>query len=89
MFLGMGPSELILILALALIIFGPRKLPEIAKSLGKAIGEFKKASQGIQDAVQKDLVKPIAAIAEQAQDEPEQKGKTGEGSKDNEPQLSR
>jgi sec-independent protein translocase protein TatA len=37
----LGAPELILILAIALVIFGPSKLPEIGKSLGKALGEFK------------------------------------------------
>lgn len=41
MFGRIGAMELILILAIALVIFGPSKLPEIGKSLGKAIGEFK------------------------------------------------
>jgi sec-independent protein translocase protein TatA len=38
-----GTSELILILVVALFLFGPNKLPELARSLGKAAGEFKKA----------------------------------------------
>jgi sec-independent protein translocase protein TatA len=38
-----GTSELILILIVALFLFGPNKLPELARSLGKAAGEFKKA----------------------------------------------
>jgi sec-independent protein translocase protein TatA len=37
----LGPGELILILLIALVIFGPAKLPEIGKSLGKALNEFK------------------------------------------------
>ena len=37
----LGPGELVLILLLALVIFGPAKLPEIGKSLGKALNEFK------------------------------------------------
>ncbi|WP_409227027.1 twin-arginine translocase TatA/TatE family subunit [Gudongella sp. SC589] len=37
----LGAPELILILAIALVIFGPAKLPEIGKSLGRALGEFK------------------------------------------------
>jgi TatA/E family protein of Tat protein translocase len=41
---NLGMSEIIVIFLLALIVFGPRKLPEIGKSLGKALGEFKKAS---------------------------------------------
>jgi sec-independent protein translocase protein TatB len=42
---GIGMPEVILILAIALIILGPKKLPEIAKSLGRGIAEFKKATQ--------------------------------------------
>lgn len=41
MFGRIGATELILILAIALVIFGPSKLPEIGKSVGKAIKEFK------------------------------------------------
>ncbi|WP_040212370.1 twin-arginine translocase TatA/TatE family subunit [Clostridium polynesiense] len=44
MFGRIGASELILILCIALVIFGPSKLPEIGKSLGKAINEFKSYS---------------------------------------------
>jgi TatA/E family protein of Tat protein translocase len=42
---GIGMPELILILAIALIVIGPKKLPDIAKSLGRAMGEFKKATR--------------------------------------------
>ncbi len=45
MFGSIGMPELIVILVIALIIFGPRKLPELGRSLGKSIGEFKRASQ--------------------------------------------
>lgn len=41
MFGKFGASELILILAIALVIFGPSKLPEVGKSIGKAIKEFR------------------------------------------------
>lgn len=46
-----GIQELILILALALIIFGPRKLPEIGRSIGQGLREFKKATTEIQKSV--------------------------------------
>ena len=46
---GIGPMELVIILVLALIIFGPGKLPDVGKALGKALGEFKNASKGLQD----------------------------------------
>jgi TatA/E family protein of Tat protein translocase len=41
----LGTSELMIIAVVALIIFGPRKLPEIGRSLGRSIGEFKRASE--------------------------------------------
>jgi sec-independent protein translocase protein TatB len=46
---GMGPSELIVILVIALLVLGPQRLPELARSLGKAIGEFKRATSDIQN----------------------------------------
>lgn len=46
---GIGPWELILILAIALVIFGPGKLPEVGKSLGKGLKEFRKASEGFKE----------------------------------------
>ncbi|ADK80271.1 twin-arginine translocase TatA/TatE family subunit [Sediminispirochaeta smaragdinae] len=53
MFIGrFGPFELILILAIALLIFGPKKIPEIGKAIGKTIREFKKGSKGEDDELQ-------------------------------------
>jgi TatA/E family protein of Tat protein translocase len=48
---GMGMSEIIVILVIALIVIGPKKLPEIAKSLGKAMGEFKRATNDFKDSI--------------------------------------
>ena len=42
----LGPMELVLILAIALVIFGPSKLPEIGKAIGKGLNEFKKSANG-------------------------------------------
>ncbi len=48
-FIGnIGPWELIVILLIALIVVGPGKLPEVAKGMGKAAREFKKATSGVQ-----------------------------------------
>jgi TatA/E family protein of Tat protein translocase len=47
--LGMGPMELILIVVLALIVFGPAKLPEIMGQVGKAIGDFRRATSDLSD----------------------------------------
>ncbi|KXS37049.1 MAG: sec-independent protein translocase protein TatA [Candidatus Frackibacter sp. T328-2] len=46
---GLGPTELILILVIGLVIFGPSKLPDIGEAVGKGIKEFKSAAQGIED----------------------------------------
>ncbi len=43
-FLGMGPMELMLILVLALIVFGPGKLPELGKALGESLRELRRAA---------------------------------------------
>ena len=45
---GIGGSELILILLVALLVFGPGKLPELARGLGKAMGEFNRAKMDLQ-----------------------------------------
>ncbi|MDA8336747.1 MAG: twin-arginine translocase TatA/TatE family subunit [Peptococcaceae bacterium] len=44
---GLGVPELLLLIVLALIIFGPGKLPEVGRSVGKAIGEFRRASSEV------------------------------------------
>ena len=50
---GLGGSEIIIILFIILLLFGAKKLPELAKGLGKGINEFKKASNDIKEEVQK------------------------------------
>lgn len=45
---GLGVPEIILIMVIALVIFGPAKIPELARSMGKGITEFKKASKEAQ-----------------------------------------
>ena len=54
---GIGMPEMIIILVIALIVIGPHKLPELAKSLGKGLAEFKKASEGFQRSVQEEADK--------------------------------
>ncbi|MEO8360497.1 MAG: twin-arginine translocase TatA/TatE family subunit [Vicinamibacteria bacterium] len=55
MFGSLGGPELFLIFVVGLVVFGPRKLPEIGKSLGKMIGEFKKASADFQRTVEEEV----------------------------------
>ncbi|HEX2695240.1 MAG TPA: Sec-independent protein translocase protein TatB [Acidobacteriota bacterium] len=64
MFGSIGPAELILIFIVALLVFGPKKLPEIGKSVGKAIREFKRTSEEIkgriEDEIQASEIKDVA-----------------------------
>jgi TatA/E family protein of Tat protein translocase len=48
---GIGMPEMILILAIALIVIGPKKLPDLAKSLGRAMNEFKRATREIKESI--------------------------------------
>ena len=50
---GIGGIEVFIILVIALVIFGPQKLPEMGRSIGKAIREFKNAGTEIQDEITK------------------------------------
>jgi sec-independent protein translocase protein TatA len=49
---NIGATEIILILILALVVFGPRRLPEIGRTIGKSLREFRKASQDLRDEFQ-------------------------------------
>jgi TatA/E family protein of Tat protein translocase len=55
MFGSIGPGELILIFVIALLVFGPKKLPEIGRTVGKAMREFKKASEEIKGRIEEEI----------------------------------
>jgi TatA/E family protein of Tat protein translocase len=55
MFGSIGMPELIIIFVIALIIFGPRKLPELGRSLGKSINEFKRASNELKNTLDEEI----------------------------------
>jgi sec-independent protein translocase protein TatA len=52
---GLGIPELIVIFVIALVVFGPKKLPELGKSIGRAMAEFKKASEEFQESVRSEM----------------------------------
>jgi TatA/E family protein of Tat protein translocase len=55
MFGSVGMPELILIFVVALLVFGPKKLPEIGKSLGKGLAEFKRASEDLKKTIEDEI----------------------------------
>ena len=76
MFGPLGMQELIFIFVIALIVFGPRKLPGLGKSLGKSIAEFKRASNELRSTLErevnleetrKEILEPIESVARDAE----------------------
>lgn len=63
---GIGMSELVLLFALALLIFGPKKLPEIGKQLGRALGELRRASEDLKEG----WAAEVAAVDERPASQP-------------------
>jgi sec-independent protein translocase protein TatA len=55
MFGSIGMPELLIIFVIALIIFGPRKLPELGRSLGKSLAEFKRASNELRNTLEEEI----------------------------------
>ncbi|MCM2349193.1 MAG: twin-arginine translocase TatA/TatE family subunit [Bacteriovoracaceae bacterium] len=67
---GLGFGELILIFLIALIFIGPKKLPELAKGLGKGIRDFQNAAKGFGDELKEDInSEPPKKIADASQQE--------------------
>ena len=55
MFGSIGLPELVIIFVLALLLFGPRKLPEIGRSVGRALGEFRRASNDLKRTIEEEV----------------------------------
>ncbi|MFO7750000.1 MAG: twin-arginine translocase TatA/TatE family subunit [Desulfobacteraceae bacterium] len=80
---GLGMPEILLILAIALIVIGPKKLPELAKTLGKAMGEFKNAAQDFKrsidiDSTVRDIKEPAESMKRDIEDAVKGTGKAPE-----------
>jgi len=52
---NIGPTELIVILLIALIVFGPKRLPEVGKTLGRSLQEFRRASNDLREELQRGI----------------------------------
>ena len=71
---GLGMQELIVIFVIALLVFGPKKLPDLARSLGRGVAEFKRAS----DELKEGLSAELSAEEEKASTAAEQKPQAAE-----------
>ena len=70
---GLGAGELFIILVFALIFIGPKKLPELAKSLGKGIREFQRAKDDLMDQVNYESIEKEEAPESKKEELPESK----------------
>ena len=71
---NVGWSELLIILFLVLLFFGPKRLPELAESLGKSIARFKRASQDLRSEIEKQPSTPATPPAPAAPDDKQPQG---------------
>ena len=88
---GLGMPEILLILAIALIVIGPKKLPELAKTLGRAMGEFKRSAQDFKRSIDvettlKDIETPASDLKDIIKDVNKKKETVAEP--DNEPSMT-
>jgi TatA/E family protein of Tat protein translocase len=67
---NLGMPELMMIMLLALLLFGPKKLPEIGKQVGKALGEFKRASNDLKRSIQDEMDKAKEGLDPMSSDPP-------------------
>lgn len=70
MFNNLGFGEVMIILVVALVVFGPNKLPELGRSMGQAIREFKRATQSITEEVTRAATEQVREGIDKAKKEP-------------------
>ena len=77
---GVGTQELVIILVLALILFGARRLPEIGRAIGKAVRELKRSTQDFREAIEQEPPEDIKKEVEKKLSENISKEDEGENS---------
>jgi sec-independent protein translocase protein TatA len=83
---GFGMPQILIILAIALIIFGPQKLPELARTLGKALADFKRAANDFKSSIEEEArvqeeheaSQKVVESVEEVPPKAEEQAKTGE-----------
>jgi sec-independent protein translocase protein TatB len=85
---GIGMPEMILILALALIVIGPKKLPDLAKSLGRALGEFKNATSDLKRSMEIEEISEVKKSFDELNQDINQTLQEDIGSTDTSPKAS-
>ncbi len=90
---GIGLPELVIIIIVALLVVGPARLPEVARSLGKALGEFRRMADDVKETIEQEMTaeeekkeEPAGQKTEEKEAEKEQPGATGEGEKKETPE---
>ncbi|MGE5800118.1 MAG: Sec-independent protein translocase protein TatB [Syntrophaceae bacterium] len=76
---GIGMQELIIILVVALIFIGPKKLPDLAKALGKGVAQFKGAMDDVKGTFDEGIKKEMNEVKESLLEDKNGKEKAGEG----------
>jgi sec-independent protein translocase protein TatA len=64
---SVGPTELIIVLVIALLVLGPKRLPEVGRSVGRGMREFKDSLSGVSQHDDEDDVKPLKQTAKTAE----------------------
>lgn len=79
--LNIGPQELILVLIVALVVVGPKRLPELGRTIGRALREFRKIQDDVRDTIRMDMdLHPDPPVASTTSPRPAAATRPGEGS---------
>jgi TatA/E family protein of Tat protein translocase len=76
---SIGFPELIAIFVIALLVFGPKRLPELGRSLGKGLAEFKRATSGLRESIEREIQNAGNEISSDNRPKPPEAGKDLDG----------